>query len=126
MLRPRIEAVELHRLPHDGAWQLPLADRPVVIAGPNGSGKTTLVEGVVACLFGATGQRGQAGGGVAGRASRRDSDAWCRVELSRGDDRFEVRRDLDTGSVMVRSLGDGGVCFEGDGAARPRTTEGRR
>jgi energy-coupling factor transporter ATP-binding protein EcfA2 len=125
MLRPRIEAVELHRPPHDGGWTLPVEDRPVVIAGPNGSGKSTLLEGIVACLFGWTGRSGDVGAGER-RVARRDGNAWCRVELSRGADRFEIRRDLAAGTVVVRSLSDGAVQFEGSGEARSRTTEGRR
>jgi energy-coupling factor transporter ATP-binding protein EcfA2 len=126
MLRPRIEAIELHRPPHEGGWTVPAEDRPVVIAGPNGSGKSTLVEGVVACLFGSERRPGGAGGGGERRNDgRADADVWCRVQLVRGEDRFEIRRELTTGAVVVRS-GDGAVHFEGHGEPRSRTTEGRR
>jgi DNA repair exonuclease SbcCD ATPase subunit len=115
MLRPRIEAVELHLGPHDGTFELPVGDRPVVVLGPNGSGKTALVEGVVACLF------GSAGDPPAGRP-----EAWGRIRLARARDRYEIRRDLRTDVVEVRSLRDGRVQFEGVADPRSRTRDGRR
>jgi uncharacterized protein YhaN len=126
MLRPRIELVEIRQAPHDDSWKLPDHDGPVVIAGPNGSGKSTFVEQIVACLFGPPLQPGDAAGVSGNGTAGRVREGWCRVELSREGERFEIRRDLSEGSVAVRSLDDGAVRFEGTGEAQSRSADSRR
>jgi energy-coupling factor transporter ATP-binding protein EcfA2 len=124
MLRPRIERIELERPPLAGAWDL-AAGRPTVIAGPNGSGKTSLLEAIIECLYG-TAYGTPWSRDSAGDARRDHSRGWCSLRITRGDDRYEVRRELDTGSVRVSALADGAILFQGRGDPRARTAEGER
>lgn len=124
MLQPRLARVELRYGCHDQEWDLPNGARPLVIAGPNGSGKSTLLEGILACLFGV--QRQVAGAGHPRSRGKGEDGPRARLEIARGEDRFEIRRDLSTGLVTVRLQADDGVLFEGPGDARARTHEARR
>jgi hypothetical protein len=117
MLRPRLEAMELLYGCHEGAWEIPDHGAPVVVAGRNGSGKTTFLDGMVACLFGS--ERHLSPGSGAG-------DAWGRLRLARGGDRFLVRRDFRTGRTLVQYGEDGPVHFEGNGDPRAGSHEARR
>jgi len=118
MLRPRIEAVELHMGCHDGAWEFPGGLAPTVIAGANGTGKTTLVEGILACLFG----RGERDGA---NSDGRDEE-WATVRVARAGDRVEIRRDFRRGTVLMRSGQGGSLHYEGKADARARPYDVRR
>lgn len=122
MLRPRIEWVGLRYGCHDQEWALEDADRPLVIAGPNGSGKSTLMEGILAALFGL--QRRVQGAG-AFRGAEED-EPRAAVVVARGDERFEIRRDLRSGRVVVQAPGDAAVRFDGKAETRGTTHEARR
>jgi hypothetical protein len=113
MRRPALRTVALRYGCHDGRWTLPDADRPVIVAGPNGSGKSTLLAGILACLFGRPAQGAPRGG-------------WAAVRLVRAGAGFEIERDLAAGTVVVRSLDDGAVHFEGVGDPRAGTHEAAR
>jgi uncharacterized protein YhaN len=122
MLRPRIVQVQLRYGCHDASWELRATDRPVVVMGPNGSGKSTLLEGVLACLFGM--QRRVAGAGLS--RSTEGGGPWAGLVVERGDERFEVRRDLESGRVVVRVPGDDAIRFDGTAEARGTSREARR
>jgi energy-coupling factor transporter ATP-binding protein EcfA2 len=122
MLRPRIERVGLRYGCHDQTWQMRAGDGPLVIAGPNGSGKSTLLEGILAGLFGMEGRVPGAG------LSRGDDDGgpWAQLVMARGDERFEIHRDLETGRVVVQVPGDDAVRFASTADAHGTTHEARR
>jgi recombinational DNA repair ATPase RecF len=116
MLRPRIEELEVRGVSHQGRWSFGAGDVPVVISGPNGSGKTTLVETAMACMFGPGGQA----------SGPPPAAAWSRVRVARGEARYDIRRDLTSGAVVVRSVADGEVVYEGTGDPGARTADGAR
>jgi len=125
MLRPRLETVSLRYGCHDAEWTLPAHDRPVVIVGSNGSGKSTLVDGLVRTLFGFDRRRGEDSAEFEARRPWSHEGVWGRVVLARNGDRFEVRRDFETGRVRVFDPDQGVEHFSGDGNPAARNQEAR-
>ncbi|MFW6198704.1 MAG: AAA family ATPase, partial [Acidobacteriota bacterium] len=87
---------------HTRDFELPEAERPIVVHGPNGSGKSTFLEGLVRTLFGFDRRRGDdgrihetrrpwGGGGYSGRV--------C-IECLDGTERW-IERDFDSAEVRI-------------------------
>lgn len=125
MLRPRFEVVSLRYGCHEGEWQFPDVDRPVVISGPNGSGKTTLVDGLVRTLFGFDRRRAEDANELAARRPWDREGMRGRVVLSRSGDQFEIRRDFETDRVAVYEPEERVEHFAGDGNPAARNQEAR-
>jgi energy-coupling factor transporter ATP-binding protein EcfA2 len=121
MLRPRIEWAGLRYGCHDQEWTFEPSHRPLVIAGPNGSGKSTLLEGLLAALFGL---ESRAQGASISQGAGEDAPRAA-VLVARGEERFEIRRDLRSGRVLVQAPGDDNVRFDGKADPRGGTHEAR-
>lgn len=125
MLRPSFETVSLRYGCHEGEWDFPAHDRPVVVAGPNGSGKTTLVDGLIRTLFGFDRRRGEDVAEMEARRPWGREGMRGRVVLTRNGDRFEIQRDFSTDRVRVSEPVGGVEHFVGDGNPAARNQEAR-
>lgn len=125
MLRPAFRAARLAFGRHRGTFELPDHGRPVVVAGPNGSGKSTLVEGVIRTLFGYEKRRAAEAAHLDARRPWDGEEARGEVTLALREETVRVSRQFATDRVVVESLTEGVVHFDGDGNPGASNQEAR-
>ena len=122
---PRLVSIELTYGCHQGRFEFPIRDTPVVILGPNGAGKTTLMEALVLTLYGMDLRK---------EPTRLDARVpWMRDECratvvleDEQDVRLSVARDFRTQAVVVRNVADGHEEFRGDASPSAVNSEASR
>ncbi|NNK49841.1 MAG: AAA family ATPase, partial [Gemmatimonadetes bacterium] len=127
MNSPRLEAIELEYGCHSGRFDLPVDQRPVVIAGRNGSGKTTLLEAFLRSLYGFTRRRPEERQLLELRRPWSGRPAQAQVWLRATDGtRFAIHRDFSSDEVVVSDEAAGQEVFRGDGNPVGVRSESRR
>ncbi len=127
MSAPRIQEVRLEYGRHSGRFVIPVADRPIVIAGRNGTGKTTLLEAFLRGLYGFSRRRPEERRLLELRRPWSGRPAEIEVRLHSVDGcRIAVHRDLASDEVIVTDLHSGDEIFRGDGNPAGVRTESRR
>ena len=122
---PRLVSIELTYGCHNGRFEFPVREGPVVVLGPNGAGKTTLMEALVLTLYGIDLRKEPAR--LEARVPWQHDECRAIVVLE-GEDgrRVSVERNFRTQGVIVRDLADGHEEFRGDASPAAVNSEASR